>query len=336
MMKKMLAALIAAMLLVACLMPASAFAQEKKLKIVTTIFPIYDWVREIAGPQIDKIELTMLLDSGTDLHNYQPTAADILRIAEADLFLFVGGESDGWVDRAVTASGNYQLIQMNLLEALGEAALTEETVEGMEHAHHHDEDEDEDGHDHEEHDHEEEEAEADEHIWLSLKNAMILVPQIAQKMSGCDPDSSALYAANAAAYTDRLAALDMEYMQAVERAETKTLLFGDRFPFRYLAQDYGLSYYAAFSGCSAETEASFQTIVFLSGKVDELGLHVILTIENPKAHLAETIRENTRTKDQQILSMNSLQSVTAADLEAGVNYLSVMAENLDVLREALK
>lgn len=323
-MKKIFAALTALVMLFSCLISVGALAESKKLKVVTTIFPVYDWVREIAGAKADEIEITMLLDSGADLHNYQPTAADILKVADADLFLYIGGESDGWVDRVVATAGNAALVQMNLMEALGDAVKEEEVVEGMEHEHHEEEEE------------EEEEAESDEHIWLSLKNAMLLAPQIAQKMGECDPENAALYAANAAAYTDQLSALDKQYEEAAANASRKTILFGDRFPFRYLADDYGLTYYAAFTGCSAETEASFQTIVFLSQKVDELGLKVILTIENPKTQLAQTIQQNTKTRDQAILSMNSLQSVTADDLKTGVNYMSVMAENLNVLKEALQ
>ena len=329
-MKKMLAALMAAVLLLSCL-GAGAVAEEKKLKAVVTIFPIYDWVCQIAGDNLDNLEITMLLDSGADLHNYQPTAMDILKVAQADLFIYVGGESDGWVDKVLAAASNPSLRALNLMEALGDAVKEEAIVEGMEHEH-----EDHDHEDHEEHDHEEEEHESDEHIWLSLRNAMALAPEIAQAMGACDPANAEKYAANAGAYADQLKALDEKYVQAVAEGSLKTILFGDRFPFRYLADDYGLAYFAAFTGCSAETEASFQTIAFLSRKVDELGLKTVLTIENPKTQLPRAIVQNTQTKDQKILSMNSLQSVTADDLKTGINYLSVMAENLEVLREALQ
>ena len=228
------------------------------------------------------------------------------------------------------------------MEALGDRVKEEETVEGMEHEHHHDHDEDEDhdhdghDHDHDGHGHEEEEHESDEHIWLSLRNAMALVPVIAEAMGNCDADNAEKYLANAGAYAEKLQALDDQYVQAVQTAHVTTVLFGDRFPFRYLADDYGLTYFAAFSGCSAETEASFQTVAFLSQKVDELGLKTVLTIENPKTQLAESIIANTKAKDQKILSMNSLQSVTKDDLSSGVTYLSVMEENLKILQEALK
>ena len=326
-MKKIIAFALA-LLLCAPLLPAGSMAENQKLRVTVTIFPIYDWVREIAGENMENMDVTMLLDSGADLHNYQPTAMDILKVAQADLFIYVGGESDGWVDKVLAAASNPGLQALNLMEALGDAVKEEAIVEGMEHEH--------EEHDEHGHDHEEEEHESDEHIWLSLRNAMALVPEIAQAMGACDPANAEKYAANAGAYADQLKALDEKYVQAVAEGSLKTILFGDRFPVRYLADDYALAYFAAFTGCSAETEASFQTIAFLSRKVDELGLKTVLTIENPKTQLPRAIVQNTQTKDQKILSMNSLQSVTADDLKTGINYLSVMAENLEVLREALQ
>ncbi len=325
-MKKMLAALMAAVLLLSCL-GAGAAAEEKKLKAVVTIFPIYDWVRQIAGDNLDNLEITMLLDSGADLHNYQPTAMDILKVAQADLFIYVGGESDGWVDKVLAAASNPGLQALNLMEALGDAVKEEAIVEGMEHEH---EDHDEHGHDHEE-----EEHESDEHIWLSLRNAMALVPEIAQAMGACDPANAEKYAANAGAYADQLKALDEKYVQAVAEGSLKTILFGDRFPFRYLADDYGLEYFAAFTGCSAESEASFSTVMFLAQKVDELGLPAVLTLEHPTTRIAQTVADNTAAKNQKILALDSMQGTTAADIAAGITYLSVMESNLGVLAEAL-
>ena len=326
-MKKIFAALLALLLLTVSLLPCAALA-EKKISVVATIFPIYDWVREIAGENIKNMDLTMLLDSGADLHNFQPTAPDILKVASADLFIFVGGESDEWTEDVLATTMNVNLRTVNLVEALGDLAKAEELVEGMEHEHDHD-------HEDEDHDHEHEEVEMDEHVWLSLRNAQALCRVIAGALCEIDPDSAALYQANLAAYEEKLAALDQKYTEAVAAAAFDTILFGDRFPFRYLADDYDLTYYAAFSGCSAESEASFQTIVFLAGKVDELGLPAVMTIENPKARIAETIVQTTRAKNQKILSMDSLQSVTAQDVEAGVSYLAVMESNLEVLKQAL-
>ena len=300
-------------------------ATAKGVQIVTTIFPEYDWVREILGETPGNAEVTMLLDNGVDLHSYQPTAADIMKISTCDVFIYVGGESDEWVEDALKEATNKDMIVINLLEALGDSVKEEELVEGME------------GEAEEEGAAEEEEGpEYDEHVWLSLQNASALCDVIAEAVADADAANAAVYRANAADYKTRLAALNAEYQATVAAGAQKTILFGDRFPFRYLTDDYGLSYYAAFVGCSAETEASFETVVFLANKTDELGLSTILTIESSDGRLAETIRSNTATKDQQILRMNSLQSATSRDVANGVTYLGVMRENLDVLKEALK
>ena len=265
-----------------------------------------------------------------DLHSFQPTAQDVMKIAICDAFFYVGGESDGWVDDALQESVNPDMVVLSLLDAMGGDVKTEEIVEGMEHEHDHDHDEE---HDHDdEHDHDEE---IDEHVWLSLRNAQKLVCALAEALGEADPDHAGAYRTNAEAYAAKLADLDARYEEAIRAAAHHTILFGDRFPFRYLADDYGLDYYAAFSGCSAECEASFQTIIFLSRKVDELRLPAVLTIENPKTRIAETVVDNTAEKNQKILSLDSMQGVTAAGVEAGVTYLSVMEENLRILTEAL-
>lgn len=328
-MKKILA------LLLALWIPAAVFsgcvpqddsAASNKLNIVTTIFPAYDWVREILGDETDRAEITTLLDSGVDLHSYQPTVDDIVKISDCDLFLYVGGESDGWVDDALKNAPNKDRKVIRLLDVLGDSAKAEETVEGMQ--------EEEHNHEEEEHGHEEE-AEYDEHIWLSLKNAQKLVAAISEALQETGPARKDTYAANAAAYVEKLSALDGEYRAAVDSGKYKTLLFGDRFPFRYLADDYGLDYYAAFPGCSAETEASFETVSFLAGKMDALGLPCVLTIEGTQHKIAETIVQNTAQKNQQILTMDSMQAVTANDAVSGVSYLSIMEKNLSVLKKAL-
>lgn len=321
-MKKILALLLALWIPAAVLSgcaPQDDSAASNKLNIVTTIFPAYDWVREILGAETDRAEITTLLDSGVDLHSYQPTVDDIVKISDCDLFLYVGGESDGWVDDALKNAPNKDRKVIRLLDVLGDSAKAEETVEGMQE---------------EEHDHEEE-AEYDEHIWLSLKNAQVLVAAISEALQETDPARKDAYAANAAAYAEKLSALDGEYRAAVDSGKYKTLLFGDRFPFRYLADDYGLDYYAAFPGCSAETEASFETVSFLAGKMDALGLPCVLTIEGTQHKIAETIVQNTAQKNQQILTMDSMQAVTANDAASGVSYLSIMEKNLSVLKEAL-
>ena len=314
-----------------------AASDETRLRVVTTIFPEYDWVREILGDKADNAEVTMLLDNGVDLHSYQPTADDIVKISECDLFIYVGGESDDWVDDALKNAANKNMKVVNLLEALGERVKTEEAVEGMqeeEHDHDHDHEDTDEHDDAKEHDHEEE-AEYDEHVWLSLKNAQTLCSAISYVLQQIDPDNKDTYAANASAYIKKLSALDADYQAAVNAAACKTVLFGDRFPFRYLAEDYGLRYYAAFAGCSAESEASFETISFLAGKVDELNLPCVLTIEGAQHKIAETIVRNTAAKNQKVLTMDSMQSTTSKDAANGTTYLSVMERNLSVLKEAL-
>ena len=325
---------------------ASQKEADAGLQIVTTIFPEYDWVREILGENPGNAEVTMLLDNGVDLHSYQPTAQDILKISTCDLFVYVGGESDEWVEDALEEATNKDMIVINLLEELGESVKEEEIVEGMEHDHDHehsevehedDHDEDREGKHDEDHDHEHEEGEVeyDEHVWLSLKNASVLCDSIKDALTKLDAANAAVYEANAESYKKQLAALDADYQAAVKSAAVKTVLFGDRFPFRYMTDDYGLSYYAAFAGCSAETEASFETIIFLANKVDELGLPTILKIESGDGKIAETIKNNTKTKDQKILTMDSMQSTTSKDVAAGKTYAGIMTENLQVLREAL-
>ena len=497
--------LAAAAVLSMCMLPGCARSEQDnsgKISVVCTSFSEYDWTRNIVGDS-GNIQLTYLLESGIDLHNYQPSTKDILTISDCDLFIYVGGESDGWVDDALKNATNKNMKVIDLLEVLGDSVKAEEVVEGMqetEHDHGHDhskevstfEDDEvqdrslsdwagdwqsaypfaldgtlddafaamaeegemtadeyktyyqngyktditnidiegdhieftyEDGkkvgsdykyvgyyiqnwstgtkaamyrfeaadkdsgapvyiefNDHmiepaaaehfhirmsnesfdaivdpenswptffpadmtgeeicehmEGHDHEHEE-EADEHVWLSLKNAEVLVNAISKSLQELDPDNKDTYAANSDAYVKKLAALDADYQAAVDAASNKTVLFGDRFPFRYLVDDYGLSYYAAFVGCSAETEASFETISFLAKKVDELGLPCVLTIEGAQHKIAETIVQNTAEKNQKVLTMDSMQSTTSEDVANGTTYLSVMEQNLSVLKEAL-
>ena len=318
-MKKITALLLALLMLVGVLAGCGKqndTNKTDKLSIVTTIFPEYDWVREILGDKADSAEITMLLDNGVDLHSYQPTADDIIKLSDCDLFVYVGGESDEWVEDALKSAANRDRKVINLLEILGDSVKEEETVEGMQE---------------EEEDHEEKEY--DEHVWLSLKNAKTLVGAISAALQELDPDNKDTYAANTSAYIEKLSALDGEYQSAVDGAARKTVLFGDRFPFRYLVDDYGLSYYAAFAGCSAESEASFETVSFLARKVDEGKLPCVLTIEGKNHKIAETIVQNTAGKNQKILTMDSMQSTTSQDV--ATTYLSLMAKNLDVLKEAL-
>ena len=329
----------------------SVFAKAKKadknsgkIKIVTTIFPQYDWTREIIG-DTNSANLTLLIGNGTDLHSYQPSIQDIAKISTADIFIYVGGESDGWVKDALKNAKNKNMTVINLLEVLGDNVKEEEIVEGMqaeeEDEHHHDEDED---HDHEHHEadghhhhhDDEDEPEYDEHVWLSLRNAKEICTAICDTLCKKDSANAASYKVNLTAYTSKLDALDAKYTATVKAASKKTILFGDRFPFRYLTDDYNLKYYAAFVGCSAETEASFETVIFLAKKVDELGLNSVLKIESGDGKLARTIINSSANKNAAILTLDSMQSVTTKQAASGTTYLSVMENNLKVLEQALK
>ena len=465
-----------------------------KISIVCTIFPEYDWVKEIIGENDENIELTLLLDNGVDLHSYQPSVEDIAKISTCDMFIYVGGESDAWVDDALKNATNKNMKVINLLDVLGDKVKLEETIEGMEHEHSHEHEEineddildrtiddfsgewkslypylidgkldeflehlaEEDGddsttketyfekystlwncsvdkinvngnsitfiyndgkteeasynydgyatklnsnneissvryqfktneenapkyvqfndHNHEpgaaEHFHiyfgndgyesllnsqtnpffvkndltvdeilEElmghEDEENDEHVWLSLKNAEILCKKICSELSKIDEKNAKIYKNNYDKYVEKIKNLDKEYSSVVSDAKYDTLLFGDRFPFRYLVDDYNLKYYAAFAGCSSETKASFETIAFLAKKMDELSLPAICTIEGAKHNIAETIRDNTKLKNQKIIIFDSMQSTTSNDIKKGATYLSIMEKNLNALKEAL-
>ncbi len=323
MIKKMKALLLCALVLTGAgvMSGNAAFARTGNLKIICTVFPAYDWFRNILGD--GPADLTLLMDKGVDLHSYQPSVADIAKISDCDVFVYVGGESDGWVDGVLKEKKNKDMVVINLLAALGDAVKEEEAVEGMEEEHDHD---DHDG---------EEDPEYDEHVWLSLKNAATLCRYAADRLAEADPAGAARYRANADAYVSRLEELDAKYAEAVKTASSKTLLFGDRFPFRYLVDDYGLNYYAAFPGCSAETEASFKTVVFLARKMDELHLPAVMTIDGSDGRIAETIVQNTAEKSQKVMTLNSMQSVTASDVNDGATYLSIMESNLETLKKAL-
>lgn len=295
---------------------------KDKLTVICTVFPQYDWVKNILGNRINDVNLTLLLDSGVDLHNYQPTVDDLAEISKCDMFVYVGGESDKWVDDALQNAANKDMIAVNLIDTLGNIVKEEEVKDGMEA-------------EEEEHEDEEEGPEYDEHIWLSLKNAVTLCGTLSEKIQSLDPSNADEYKKNADAYIGKLNQLDSQYESVCANAKTKTLLFGDRFPFRYMVDDYGLDYYAAFVGCSAETEASFETISFLAGKVDELNLKSVITIEGTDHKIAQTIISNTASKNQEILSLNSMQGVTSDDVKNNASYLSIMTDNLATLEKAL-
>ncbi len=299
----------------------SGKSENGKISIVTTIFPEYDWTLNVLGDNAENAEVTMLLDNGVDLHNYQPTANDMITISNCDLFICVGGKSDKWVDEVLKSATNKDMKVIRLLDAVGASAKEEEIKEGMEA-----EEEDSES---------EEEPEYDEHVWLSLNNAETCVDSIAKALAEIDGKNESEYYVNAKAYNDELVSLETLYSDAVKNAKVKTIVFGDRFPFRYMIEDYGLDYYAAFAGCSAETEASFETISFLAGKVDELQLNHVAVIDGGDGKIAKTIVENTKNKNAKIVEFDSMQSKTSEDIKNGVTYLGVMQKNLETLKTAL-
>ncbi len=294
--------------------------KSDKINIICTTFAEYDWTREIVGNNTDA-EITYLLGDGTDLHNYQPSAADMLKISSCDMFVYVGGESDKWVDNALNEAVNKNMKVIRLLDVLGDFAKEEEIKEGMEDE---EDDDDENGG-----------IEYDEHVWLSVKNAEICCDAICEAVCELDPKSADSYRSALSDYTAQLDSLDSDYTSMAENAGVKTILFGDRFPFRYLVDDYGIDYYAAFVGCSAETEASFETIVGLAKKLDELELDTVFTIENSDDSLAQAIIDNSSDKNRSIESLNSIQSVTNEMVSSGISYISIMRENLETLRKVL-
>ena len=329
--------LAAALTFVACSAESNEKAPaQKKVSIVATIYPQYDWLKNILGDRLDAVNLKLLIKNGTDLHSYKPSAQDIAAIASADMVVFVGGESDEWIEKALKATPKEGRVQVNLMEALGDRVKEEEVVEGMEHEHHHEHGEEAEAH--EDHDYEHaEEAENDEHIWLSLKNAELLVMNLADALSKVDTAHATEYHMNAGLYIAKISALDAQYRAATDSASLKTILFGDRFPFRYLVDDYGIKYFAAFVGCSAESEASFETVAFLAGKMDSLALPAIFTIDGSNGKIARAILDaSKKSKETPVLTLNSMQSVTDAQMQSGVDYLSMMQSNLEVLKKAIK
>lgn len=340
------------LLLAACGTKSETDGAAKKVSVIAVTYPQYDWFKNVLGGRADAVDLKLLIKNGADLHSYQPSAQDIAAIASADMVVYVGGESDEWIEKALAATPKEGRIEVNMMKVLGDRVKEEEVVEGMEH--HHEHGEEAEGPEHEHHEHakvtepaeatsehhhhdEEEEVENDEHIWLSLKNAEILVKALAESIAKLDTAHATEYHMNAALYIAKISALDAQYRATMENATLKTILFGDRFPFRYLVDDYGIKYYAAFVGCSAESEASFETITFLAGKMDSLALPAIFTIDGSDGKIARAILDaSKKSKNAEVLMLNSMQSVKDEQIKAGADYLSIMQDNLEVLKKAIK
>ena len=291
--------------------------KNDKIQIVCTVFPYYDWVRNLTKG-VEDVSVTLLLDSGTDLHSYQPAAADIIKITSSDIFIYTDGTSDKWVADVLKTSANDSSVLLPMMTNLPEESLF--CVEAI---------------GEEEHDHGEEEHNhaADEHIWLSIKNAMALCEIIKNVLCDIDPDNCEIYKSNFTGYYTELEALHRAYETTFSECQKNTVVFADRFPFIYLVNDYGLSYHAAFSGCSAESEASFETVKSLAGEIDSLGLSAILITETSDGSVANTVKDSTKDKNQEILVLNALQSVTRDKLAD--SYIDVMTDNLTILKKAL-
>ena len=298
-------------------MPGGA-GSPRALRIVTTIFPEYDWTREILGGASGGAELT-LLSGGADLHSYQPSVQAVAGISEADIFIYVGGESDVWVEDALRNAVNGNMTVLSLMSILGSGIKTEEIKDGMQGG-----TDENDG------------TESDEHVWLSVRNAMLFCGRICDALCEKDSDNAETYRANLASYTARLSDLDRRLSSVAAGGSRRTLLFADRFPFRYFTDDYGLDYYAAFRGCSAETEAGFETVIFLAKKMDSLGLDAVCKIEGSDTRLARTVINSSGNRTARIITMDSMQSVTLRQAEAGATYLGIMESNLTALEEALR
>ena len=289
---------------------------DGKLKIVTTIFPQYDFVRAIAA-DTGAVNVRMLLSPGEEVHSYEPTPLDIKEIQNCDLFIYVGAENDVWVDRILENMGDKRPETLRLVDLT--ETVAEESVEGMM---------EEKGHDHEE----SREEEADEHVWTSPVKAAEITEAIAQKMAELDPANADDYLANAQDYEAKILDLDAQFRQIAENAERKILVFGDRFPIRYFAEEYGLDYFAAFPGCSSESEPSASTLAFLIDKVREEQIPVVFSIEFSNGNIARAICESTGAVQR---TYNSCHNVTKEQMENGATYVSLMSENLEAVREAL-
>ena len=320
----------------ACSDKDSLVETQAKLNIVTNIFPTYDWAREITNGA--DVNISYLTDTGVSLHNYEPSAEDIKKIKDSDLFVYLGSHSDKWAEKILAENPDLKVIK--LMDVLEDRILEEELKEGMEDHHYHDHDHDHDEHDdhdhndRDDHNHNDEHNHEDEHVWLSIKNAQEICKAIEEKLTDIDSKNKDFYAKNLNNYLQKLTELDNEYIKGINSSKEKTLIFADRFPFRYLTEDYDLDYYAAFTGCSADAEASFDTIVFLVKKLDELNLNSVFTLTDSDGKIANTIRENSK-KDIKILKLNSMESVNKDQAQEGT-YIDYMKDNLKSIVQGLE
>ncbi|GHU71002.1 high-affinity zinc uptake system binding-protein ZnuA [Clostridia bacterium] len=307
-----------------CAAPLAETAQSdagntNRITVIATIFAPFDLARAVAG---DLADVAMLLPPGSESHSFEPTPRDILKIQNSDVFIYVGGESDEWIGDILSSMETDGKVVVTLMDCV--EAVEEEIVEGME-----DEEEAEVEAAEESGAHE---AEYDEHVWTSPRNAALIVDRIADALIEADPTNSAAYRANADSYQQQLMEIDAAFQDVVDNAARRTIVFGDRFPFRYLADAYGLMYYAAFPGCSTETEPSAATVKFLIDKIRAEQIPVVFHLELSNAKMAETIAESTGAVVRQL---HAAHNISKADFEAGLTYLDIQWANVEVLREAL-
>lgn len=310
-------------------------ADVGKISVVTTIFPPYDFVREIAGDQAD---VKMLLKPGEETHSYEPTPQDIIAIQDSDVFIYTGGENDVWVEDILSSMPDSDMVTLRLVDCVD--TVEEEQVEGMKGSAGHDHDEADYDDVHNRHtdgadsgeDAKESPHEVDEHVWTSPVNASLIAEQIKNVLSQADPDHSEMYAENTLAYQEQLSELDGQFREVVDHAKRNIMIFGDRFPFRYFADEYGLEYYAAFPGCAGDTEPSAATMAFLIEKVREEQVPAVLKMELSNDDIANAVAEATGTEVKVLYSCHNL---SADDFENGETYLSMMQKNVETLKEVL-
>ena len=330
-MKKFISILLGVCLLLAiisgCTPNKDSAQSSDKINVVSTIFAPYDFVREIAGEQA---ELTMLLPPGSESHSYEPTPRDIITIQNCDVFIYIGGDSDEWVNEVLESMDTSKMEIITLMDCV--EVVEEEIVEGME----------DDDHDYSYSDEEldpahvddhEEVAELDEHVWTSPQNAKIIVQKISDTLCAVDATNAANYQKNTKAYLTQLNELDTKFKEVIHSAQRKTLIFGDRFPFRYFADAYGLEYFAAFPGCSTETEASAATVAFLIDKIKAENIPVIFHVELSNKKMANAISEATGAK---VLLLHACHNITKDEMTNGVTYIDLMNQNVKNLKEALQ
>ena len=321
-MKRLLTGLLALALaasLTAC--GREAPPEDGRLRVVCTLFPYYDFVRQIGG---DAVDVTLLVPAGRETHSFEPTPRDVIRISEADVFLYNGGESEAWVDDILSAAGENIVVTLPLMPQV--SALAEEWAEGMEGAH------DDHDHDHDGHGHDSDEIEYDEHVWTSPVLAKTLCRAICDALCQADPEHRDGYQARLADYLAQLDDLDEAFRDVVAAGQRRLLVFGDRFPLLYFCKEYGLDYRAAFHGCASDTEPSLATLKYLIDKVEDEDIPVVYTIELSSQKVAQAIAEITGAR---VLTFQSCQTVSRRDMEAGATYLSLMERNVEALKEGL-